>query len=163
MSINPLYFILIVNIVSLIFLPWYTSRFNHKNSLNILKEKWIDNLRTHCSKLVEKCEKHYQSKQNYLEIKRGKANEDLSLLTQKVTEAMSEITGCRQQIRFLFRQDDSDYDQIARLIQELVDSVDQITNPEGILQLDSQRWDKSRKSFSEGVNVLLKKKWDEIA
>ena len=67
MKINPLWFILIINLLSLLLILYFT----HKNNIKLLNEKWLSNVRDALANLVGSCEALFLAKQSYPDNKGG--------------------------------------------------------------------------------------------
>ena len=150
-SMNPLWAILVVNLIALFAVPFLTYRYAHKNNLKILKEKWISELRSASTDFIEACERLYYANDVLYGSTSG-ANvipDDIrKMLQQRREEAQALVTSADAKIRLLFKEDDKSYIDMKSSIDNLIESVDKPSKSGELLHIDVSKKTKLRKSIS---------------
>ncbi len=162
---DPLWLILVVNVIALFAVPFLTYHFAHKNNLNILKERWICELRNAATELVEACEKLYSANDTlYSSISGSKIiTEELRKELQKYRdEAQTHVTGANTKLRLLFKDGDESYLEMEKSIKNFLSSVDEFTKTGDMIHMKIERKNTAQQEYLLKINILLHQRWNEI-
>ncbi len=162
---NPLWAILVVNVIALFGMPFLTHRYAHKNNLKILKEKWICELRNAITELIEACAKLYHVNATfYSSIIGGNILPDdlLKILQKHRDDAYAHVTSSNAKIQLLFKDGDKSYEELEDSIKNLISSADRPTGEENMQYMDSEKRDSAQREFLVKANRLLHQCWNDI-
>lgn len=160
---NPLWFLVAINILALFLAPYLTYRYAHTNNLKVIREKWTSELRSVAEKAVLISEQIYRSSDDlYAAI----ANKDLAAQNAARLERnhyYSKYSALRSRCSLLFGASDSRLATIENSLNSLqVAAEDHSTNASGIVTMNRQGKDSENIAFTKYVNEIIQPEWEEL-
>ncbi len=163
---EPLWAILIVNLVALFIVPFFTYWYNHKNNLKILKEKWICELRDTAIEYFNASENLYYANDNFYRRTSTPVTvmpDVQDELQRRREEAQGLVTATSAKIKLLFKKNDSSYVELSKKIDDVLRFVDNPTTEGNLKYIDIDKKNIAQNDYLEQVNQLLHRCWDEIS
>lgn len=165
-GLNPMWFVLAVNVIAAFLIPFLTYRYAHKNNLKTLAEKWISEFRTASASYVAACDELYYANDNRyqkLSPPNSPIEADRVAYIKRCEEAQSKVTGARAKIRLLFKEGDAAFNKIQPSMEELMKSSDEPVTSTSPWHMDTSRRNKAQHNFLEVCNVVLTEEWGKIS
>jgi hypothetical protein len=162
---NPLWGILVVNIVALFVVPFLAYRYAHKNNLKMLKEKWITEVRNASAALVEACSRLYSANDSLYQSTSGPTilpDAERKSLQNRRDDAYAEVTGAHAKMRLLFKDGDGDFRGLESTISGLISKVDEPVTTGNLRHMDPNARLQAQGEYLKKVNNLLHRHWNEI-
>lgn len=154
---NPLWGILVVNIVALFGVPFLTYRYAHKNNLKILKEKWITEVRNASAELVDACFRLYYANDSLYQSTSGLTvlpDAERRPLQKRRDDAYAEVAGAHAKMKLLFKDGDEDFKGVEPAILGLISKVDEPVTKGNLLYMDSSGRDQAQNEY---LNRLVRR------
>ena len=171
-GINPLWFILLVNVFALFAVPYLSFIYSHVSNLKTLKEKWITNVRDAAISILEASEKLFRENEQLYTLINNKpsGNDQIALNEERMEVARREIRNIqseffahRSKLRLLFQEDDQDFSKIDKLVEKLKEAADKPGKGEdGVLNVLRKRKNPADENYVTEFNKYLHAQWDTV-
>jgi hypothetical protein len=164
-NLNPMWFILGVNVIAAFLVPFLTYRYAHKNNLRTLQEKWISEFRGATSSYVEACSNLYyanDTRYQKLSSPNTPTDADRTALIKRCEEAQSKITAASAKIRLLFKNNDNDFKRLEPLLENLRQSVDKPVKSGDQFHMKPKPQDEAQEAYLKECHAILTTGWDKI-
>jgi hypothetical protein len=160
---NPLWFIVAINILALFLAPYLTYRYSHTNNLKVIREKWISELRDIAEKAVLISEQMYRSSDDlYAAI----ANKDLAAQNAARLERnhyYSKYSALKSKCFLLFGTNDNRLATIDNSLNSLqVAAENYSTNASGTVTMNRQGKNSGNIAFTQSVNEIIQPEWEAL-
>lgn len=171
-SINPLWFILAVNVFALFAVPYLSFIYSHVSNLKTLKEKWITNVRETAISILEASEKLFrENEQLYTLVSNNPTEADKIALNEERMEVarrairsiQSEFYAHRSKLRLLFQEGDKEFSRIDELVEALKHGADKPSRgDDDVLNVSRRMKNPSDEAYVTAINEFLHAEWDKV-
>ena len=160
---NPIWFVVLINALALIAVPYLTYRYSHIINLKSMKEKWIAELRDLSTRTVEVSEQIFRASEQMYDAqqKNDSAEEERARLER--SNLYSKFTSLRARVKLLFKEEDSYRETILGLLNDLQNAAEKTTKSNGkITGVNRTGKDEANELFAQKINEILRTQWQEI-
>lgn len=164
-KINPMWFILAVNVIAAFLVPFLTYRYAHKNNVKTLREKWLSELRAAVAAYIEATSNlFYANDIRYQKLSSTTQMSDMerSQYIRRSEEAQAKVSSAWTRIRLLFKDGDSEFQRLEPLLEDLRKSVDEPSRTVAGIGMDPGTWTSAQDAFLKESNLVLTSVWATI-
>ena len=164
-SINPMWFILAVNVIAAFLVPFLTYRYTHKNNVKTLREKWMSELRSAVSAYIESTTNLYyanDTRYQKLTSMSHTVDSERGQYIKRSEEAQAKVTAAWTRIRLMFKDGDADFVRLEPLLEALRKSVDEPKKTDFGIVMDHKSWVSAQDLFLKESNSILASVWTKI-
>jgi len=160
---NPIWFVVFINALALIAVPYLTYRYSHIINLKSMKEKWIADLRDLSTSAVEVSEQIFRaSEQMYAAQQKEDSSEEERARLER-SNFYSKFTSLRARVKLLFKEEDKYRETILGLFKDLQEAAEKTTKSNGrITGVNRTGKDEANENFAQKINEILRTQWQDI-